>query len=36
LKRLIEGGFLELENDRLRTTNEGRARLDAVLGNLLA
>jgi oxygen-independent coproporphyrinogen-3 oxidase len=36
LKRLIEGGFLELENGRLRTTNEGRARLDAVLGNLLA
>jgi oxygen-independent coproporphyrinogen-3 oxidase len=36
LKRLIEGGFLELENDRLRATNEGRARLDAVLGNLLA
>jgi len=36
LKRLIEGGFLVLENDRLRTTNEGRARLDAVLGNLLA
>jgi oxygen-independent coproporphyrinogen-3 oxidase len=36
LKRLIEGGFLVLENDRLRATSEGRARLDAVLGALLA
>jgi putative oxygen-independent coproporphyrinogen III oxidase len=36
LKRLIDGGFLVLENERLRATNEGRARLDAVLGALLA
>jgi oxygen-independent coproporphyrinogen-3 oxidase len=36
LKRLIHGGFLVLENERLRATNEGRARLDAVLGALLA
>jgi oxygen-independent coproporphyrinogen-3 oxidase len=36
LKRLVEGGFLMIENGRLRTTNEGRARLDAVLGALLA
>jgi coproporphyrinogen III oxidase-like Fe-S oxidoreductase len=36
LKRLIEGGFLALEKDRLRATPEGRARLDAVLGALLA
>jgi putative oxygen-independent coproporphyrinogen III oxidase len=36
LKRLVEGGFLVLEKDRLRATAEGRARLDAVLGALLA
>jgi oxygen-independent coproporphyrinogen-3 oxidase len=36
LRRLIEGGFLVFEDDRLRATNEGRARLDAVLGALLA
>jgi oxygen-independent coproporphyrinogen-3 oxidase len=36
LTRLIDGGFLLLEQDRLRATNEGRARLDAVLGALLA
>jgi oxygen-independent coproporphyrinogen-3 oxidase len=36
LKRLIEGGFLVFEKDRLRATSEGRARLDAVLGALLA
>jgi oxygen-independent coproporphyrinogen-3 oxidase len=36
LKRLIDGGFLTIEGDRLRATNEGRARLDAVLGALLA
>jgi oxygen-independent coproporphyrinogen-3 oxidase len=36
LKRLIDGGFLVLENERLRATAEGRARLDAVLGSLLA
>ena len=36
LTRLIEGGFLTLESGRLRATAEGRARLDAVLGALLA
>jgi oxygen-independent coproporphyrinogen-3 oxidase len=36
LMRLIEGGFLALEDDRLRATPEGRVRLDAVLGALLA
>jgi len=36
LKRMVEGGFLVQENDRLRATNDGRARLDAVLGALLA
>jgi oxygen-independent coproporphyrinogen-3 oxidase len=36
LKRLIDGGFLVLENEGLRATNEGRARLDAVLGALLS
>ena len=36
LSRVIEGGFLAIENDRLKATNEGRARLDAVLGALLA
>jgi oxygen-independent coproporphyrinogen-3 oxidase len=35
LKRLIEGGFLSLDGDRLRATPEGRARLNAVLGALL-
>jgi oxygen-independent coproporphyrinogen-3 oxidase len=36
LERLIEGGFLSLEAGRLRATAEGRARLNAVLGALLA
>ncbi|MDQ7249149.1 radical SAM family heme chaperone HemW [Dongia sedimenti] len=36
LKRMTEGGFLTLENDRLTATSEGRTRLDAVLGALLA
>ncbi len=36
LDRLIEGGFLMKEDERLRATTEGRARLDAVLGALLA
>jgi oxygen-independent coproporphyrinogen-3 oxidase len=36
LTRLMEGGFLSLEDDRLRATPEGRARLNAVLGALLA
>ncbi len=35
LKRLIEGGFLVLEDSRLKATPEGRTRLDAVLGALL-
>jgi putative oxygen-independent coproporphyrinogen III oxidase len=36
LKRLIDGGFLTLEDGRLRATPDGRARLDSVLGALLA
>jgi oxygen-independent coproporphyrinogen-3 oxidase len=36
LKRMIDGGFLVIEDDRLKATVEGRARLDAVLGALLA
>jgi oxygen-independent coproporphyrinogen-3 oxidase len=36
LKRLVEGGFLVIEEGRLKATLEGRARLDAVLGTLLA
>jgi len=36
LRRLVEGGFLSLDGDRLRATPEGRARLNAVLGALLA
>ncbi|HVO04710.1 MAG TPA: radical SAM family heme chaperone HemW [Candidatus Cybelea sp.] len=36
LRRLIEGGFLTLSEDRLTATPAGRARLDAVLGALLA
>jgi len=36
LTRLIEGGFLAIEAERLRATPEGRARLNAVLGELLA
>jgi oxygen-independent coproporphyrinogen-3 oxidase len=36
LKRMIDGGFLTLGDETLRATNEGRARLDAVLGALLA
>jgi oxygen-independent coproporphyrinogen-3 oxidase len=36
LKRLVEGGFLAIENETLRATAEGRTRLDAVLGALLA
>jgi oxygen-independent coproporphyrinogen-3 oxidase len=35
LARLVEGGFLSLEDGRLRATTEGRARLNAVLGALL-
>ena len=36
MSRLIEGGFLELDDDRLRATPAGRLRLDAVLSALLA
>jgi oxygen-independent coproporphyrinogen-3 oxidase len=36
LERLIEGGFLERAGSRLKATAAGRARLDAVLGALLA
>ncbi|MCG5241938.1 radical SAM family heme chaperone HemW [Azospirillum doebereinerae] len=36
LKRLVEGGFLEVDAERLRATHDGRQRLNAVLGNLLA
>jgi putative oxygen-independent coproporphyrinogen III oxidase len=36
LKRLTEGGFLTLADARLKATAEGRTRLDAVLGALLA
>jgi len=36
LKRLIDGGFLSLDAERLRATHEGRQRLNAVLGALLA
>ena len=36
LARLVEGGFLGVESGRLKATAEGRARLDAVLGALLA
>ena len=34
LKRLIDGGFVELDRERLRATEAGRQRLDAVLGAL--
>ena len=36
LDRLAAGGFLEVDKDRLRATHEGRQRLNAVLGALLA
>ena len=36
LRRLIEGGFLELSAQRLAATQAGRERLNAVLGELLA
>ncbi len=36
LGRLIEGGFLVLDQDRLRATASGRQRLNAVLAALLA
>jgi len=34
LKRLIDGGFIELDRRRLRATEAGRQRLNAVLGAL--
>jgi len=36
LKRLIDGGFLALNDDRLAATPSGRQRLDAVLAALIA
>lgn len=36
LDRLVAGGFLQLTHDRLLATEEGRQRLDAVLGELLS
>jgi coproporphyrinogen III oxidase-like Fe-S oxidoreductase len=36
LRRLAEGGFLELEDQRLAATPAGRQRLDAVLGALIS
>jgi putative oxygen-independent coproporphyrinogen III oxidase len=36
LPRLVEGGFLSLDTDRLAATAAGRQRLDAVLASLLA
>jgi putative oxygen-independent coproporphyrinogen III oxidase len=36
LARLIDGGFLELDDERLCATASGRLRLNAVLGELLA
>jgi len=36
LRRLIDGGFLTLSDDRLAATSQGRQRLDAVLAALMA
>jgi oxygen-independent coproporphyrinogen-3 oxidase len=36
LDRLTESGFLSVDGGRLRATAEGRTRLNAVLGALLA
>jgi oxygen-independent coproporphyrinogen-3 oxidase len=36
LRRLAEGGFLTLDEQRLVATPAGRQRLDAVLGALIA
>ncbi|HYG85347.1 MAG TPA: radical SAM family heme chaperone HemW [Azospirillum sp.] len=36
LKRLVDGGFLEVDESFLRATHEGRQRLNAVLSTLLA
>ena len=35
LSAMIQGGFLILDDDRLRATDAGRQRLDAVLARLL-
>jgi putative oxygen-independent coproporphyrinogen III oxidase len=35
LARLVDGGFLVLDGDGLRSTEDGRQRLNAVLGTLL-
>jgi oxygen-independent coproporphyrinogen-3 oxidase len=35
LARLVEGGFIEREGGRIRATDEGRLRLDAVIAELL-
>ncbi|MBK8160106.1 MAG: coproporphyrinogen III oxidase [Rhodospirillaceae bacterium] len=35
VKRLTEGGFIEIRHERLTATEAGRQRLDAVLGGLL-
>ena len=36
LKHMVEGGFIEIDEYGIRATPEGRQRLDAVLGALLA
>jgi oxygen-independent coproporphyrinogen-3 oxidase len=36
LPRLVEGGFLRLDTDRLAATPAGRQRLNAVLAALFA
>ncbi len=36
LRDLIDGGFLILDDERLRATSAGRMRLNAVLAALLA
>ena len=36
LARLVAGGFVTQDDGRLRATDEGRLRLDAVLAELLA
>ena len=35
LERMIDGGFVALDDDRLKATPAGRLRLNAVLGELL-
>ncbi|MFQ5763906.1 MAG: radical SAM family heme chaperone HemW [Rhodospirillales bacterium] len=36
LRRMVEGGFVEMDDDLIRATAAGRLRLNAVLGRLLA